>query len=199
MLYLGLDRLYDVPHHSIHLSNGARRTDRAALGDRALDESDAPFYVCNPCVTDPSSAGDTPGGSTLYVLVPSPNTSEAVDWAARSEPFAEHVMDRLALVGIDDVRKHVRVKRIFTAETWRDDYRVYRGSVFNLSHGWTQLGPFRPKSRDRDVSGLFWVGGATHPGSGLLTIFESSNIAAASIAKERGRHLAPSRAPDAPL
>lgn len=194
MLYLGLDRRYDhVPHHSICLTNGARRTDRAALTDAALDEVDAPFYVCNPSVTDPSGA--PPGCSTLYVLVPSPNTSQAVDWAARATPFAERIVDRLGLVGLDGIKDHIRVQKVFTAETWRDDFRVFRGAVFNLSHGWTQLGPFRPKSRDRDVDGLYWVGGGTHPGSGLLTIFESANLAAAAIAKERGRHLVPSRAP----
>jgi hypothetical protein len=73
--------------------------------------------------------------------------------------------------------------------------------VFNLAHGWTQLGPLRPKSRDEDVKNLHWVGGGTHPGSGLLTIFESANIAAAHIAQDEGRSLKPSKAPnvDAPV
>jgi phytoene desaturase len=37
------------------------------------------------------------------------------------------------------------------------------------------------------VEGLYWVGGGTHPGSGLLTIMESANIAADYLAREAGK------------
>jgi phytoene desaturase len=195
MLYLGLDRRYeDVPHHAIYLSRGATRTDRDALEDRTIDEDDPPFYVCNPCVTDPSGA--PAGHSTLYVLVPCPNTGHAVPWSGVRERFAQKTLERLAKVGIRDAAKHVRMMRIADAETWRDDFGVFRGAVFNLAHTWLQLGPLRPGTRDPDVENLHWVGGGTHPGSGLLTIFESANIAATNVTQAFGGTLVPSRAPD---
>lgn len=194
MLFLGLDKVYrEVPHHAIYLSNATRRVDRDALFDRALDEHDAPYYVCNPTLADPTSA--PPGHSALCVLVPCPNTGNAVDWQAKKDAFADHVIERLAKVGLHDVKSHVRYKRIFTAETWRDDFYVFRGAVFNLSHSWLQLGPLRPKARDEDVAHLHWVGGGTHPGSGLITIFESANVAAADITARFGKRLPPSSAP----
>ena len=58
-----------------------------------------------------------------------------------------------------------------------------RGAVFNLSHTWRQLGPLRPKVKNPSVEGLYFVGGGTHPGSGLLTIMESANIAADYLAR----------------
>lgn len=128
MLHVGLDRRYELPHHLIYLSENARRTDADALEDRTVDLENTPFYVCNPCVTDPSGAPE--GHSTLYVLVP---------------------------------------------------------RVFNLSHTWLQLGPLRPKVRNPNVRGLYWVGGGTHPGSGLLTIMESANIAADYLSREAGK------------
>ncbi|SEL38035.1 phytoene desaturase [Stigmatella aurantiaca] len=186
MAYYGLDTVYrDLPHHLIYMSENARRTDRDALEDRVLDLEDPPFYVCNPCVTDPSGAPE--GHSTLYVLVPTPNTSREVDWAATERVLRERIPDMLAKVGLKDVRKHIRAERYFTAETWRDDFHVFRGAVFNLSHTWLQLGPLRPKVKSPDVKGLYWVGGGTHPGSGLLTIMESANIAADYLTREAGK------------
>lgn len=85
------------------------------------------------------------------------------------------------------MRRHLRAERYFTAETWRDDFNVFRGAVFNLSHNWTQLGPLRPRVKSPDVEGLYWVGGGTHPGSGLLTIMESANIAADYLSREAGK------------
>ncbi len=185
MLYLGLDTVYrDLPHHLIYLSNNARRTDRAALEDLEADLDDPPFYVVNPTVTDPTGAPE--GHSTMYVLVPTPNTGRPHDWSKIEQQLTEKVPGWLEKVGVRDVKAHIRAQRAFTAETWRDDFNVHRGAVFNLSHTWLQLGPLRPKVKSREVEGLFWVGGGTHPGSGLLTIMESANIAAHHLSKQMG-------------
>jgi phytoene desaturase len=86
-----------------------------------------------------------------------------------------------------DVAQHIRAQETFHAETWRDDFNVHRGAVFNLSHTWLQLGPLRPKVRSPHIENLYWVGGGTHPGSGLLTIMESANIAANYLSQRMGR------------
>jgi phytoene desaturase len=190
MAYYGLDTVYrELPHHLIYLSEAARRTDRDALEDRHVDVDDPPFYVCNPSVTDPSGAPQ--GHSTLYVLVPTPNTARPVDWAATERTLRERVPEMLAKVGLKDVRRHLRAERYFTAETWRDDFNVFRGAVFNLSHTWLQLGPLRPRVKSPHFEGLYWVGGGTHPGSGLLTIMESANIAADYLTREAGQGALP--------
>jgi phytoene desaturase len=146
---------------------------------------DPSFYVCNPSVTDPSRAPS--GHSTIYVLVPTPNTSREVDWAKAQSVLAERVPQWLEKVGIKGLQPHIREARYHTAETWRDDYNVFRGAVFNLSHTWLQLGPLRPRVKNPDMSGLYWVGGGTHPGSGLLTIMESANIAADHLCRSQGK------------
>ncbi|RYZ35779.1 MAG: phytoene desaturase [Myxococcaceae bacterium] len=173
MAYYGLDTTYaDLPHHLIYLSESARRTDRDALEDRSVDVDDPPFYVCNPGVSDTTGAGAPKGHSTLYVLVPTPNTARPVDWAKTEATLRERIP---------------KMERYFTAETWRDDFNVFRGAVFNLSHTWLQLGPLRPRVKNAQVEGLYFVGGGTHPGSGLLTIMESANIAADYLTREAGK------------
>jgi phytoene desaturase len=173
MLYLGLDRRYDhLPHHQLYLSDHIRRRDRPFLDDSALDAVNPPFYVCNPTPTDPSNA--PPGHSTLYVLVPIPHTGHGVDWAKEKQTYRDLVISRLPKLGFAGVADHIQSETCYTADTWRDDYAVYLGAVFNLSHGLTQLGPFRPPIRSETVQGLYWVGGAVHPGSGLMTILEAA-------------------------
>ena len=88
-----------------------------------------PFYVCNPCVTDPSGAPK--GHSTLYVLVPTLNTARDVDWAQTEAELRERIPAMLEKVGLKGVHQHIREERYFTAETWRDDFNVFRGAVFN--------------------------------------------------------------------
>lgn len=176
MLYLGIDRRYEtLPHHQLYLSEHIRRRQRPWIDDSTLDEDDPPFYVCNPTILDPSNAPT--GHSTLFVLVPIPNTSYGVNWSAKQQQYRDFIVQRLALLGYENVEQHIKTETCYTAQTWQDDYRVHLGSVFNLIHSWRQLGPFRPPIRSKHVRKLYWIGGAVHPGSGLLTILEAARSA----------------------
>jgi phytoene desaturase len=187
MLYLGLNRRWNhLPHHQLYLSDHTRRSEPPYIDDSALDESDPPFYVCNPTILDPSNAPD--GHSTLFVLVPIPNTLHGIDWATKKQPFRDLVLSRLSLLGYDQVESSIQTEICYTAETWRDGYRIYQGAVFNLVHSWNQLGPLRPPIRSDAAAGLYYVGGAVHPGSGLLTILEAARSAAIFIQQDMAPH-----------
>ncbi|MBE9168722.1 phytoene desaturase [Pleurocapsales cyanobacterium LEGE 06147] len=176
MLYLGINRRYEnLPHHQIYLSEHIRRQERPWIDDSALDEEDPSFYVCNPTIVDPSNAPQ--GHSTLFVLVPIPNIAYDVDWTAKKHSYRDFIIKRMSLLGYENVEKHIVTETCYTALTWRDDYRVHLGAVFNLNHNWSQLGPFRPPIRSENVRHLYWIGGAVHPGSGLLTILEAARSA----------------------
>jgi phytoene desaturase len=183
MLYLGVDRRYEgLPHHQLYLSDHIRRHERPWVDDSALDEIDPSFYVCNPTLIDPGNA--PVGASTLFVLAPIPNTSYNIDWATKQQSYRDLIVKRMALLGFDDVERHIVSETCYTAETWRDDYRTYQGAVFNLGHNWNQLGPLRPSIRSDAAQRLYWIGGAVHPGSGLLTILEAARSAALFVGQD---------------
>jgi phytoene desaturase len=183
MLYLGVDRRWEqLPHHQLYLSPNIRRADPLWAKSAVLDEEDPSFYVCNPTIVDPANA--PAGHSTLFVLVPVPNLRHAVDWAAKRGPYRELILRQMAKLGYEDVERHIVAEHCYTAETWRDEHRTYLGAVFNLIHSWTQLGPLRPHIRHSGARGLYWIGGAVHPGSGLLTIMEAAKSAVQFIGED---------------
>ncbi len=110
----------------------------------------------------------------MYVLVPIPHTGYGVDWSQVQQKYRDLTIQRLALLGFEDIESHIVSETCHTAETWENDYSVYLGAVFNLSHNWLQMGPFRPPIRSEAIDRLYWVGGAVHPGSGLMTILEAA-------------------------
>jgi phytoene desaturase len=176
MLYLGVNRRYEtLPHHQLYLSRNIQRRTPLWAKSAVLDEDEPSFYVCNPTIIDPANA--PAGHSTLFVLVPVPNTSYPIDWAAKARSYRDLIVSRMPLLGYAGVEKHIVAERHFTAETWRDDFRTHLGAVFNLTHGWRQLGPFRPHIRHSGAGRLYWIGGAVHPGSGLMTILEAAKSA----------------------
>ena len=84
-----------------------------------------------------------------------------------------------------DLTDHIEVEESITPKTWEQDYNVYIGATFNLAHNLSQMLYFRPHNRYEELRNLYLVGGGTHPGSGLPTIYISGIITAGLIAKEQ--------------
>ncbi len=176
MLYLGLDCTYDRPHHLIVFADDYRANVDAIFAGRRTPR-DLSFYVRNAGVTDPTLA--PAGHSALYVLVPVANLRGATDWAAEGGAFRETVLEALETrAGFTGLRRHIREERVIGPPEWRDVYRVHEGATFNLAHSLRQMIYFRPHNRFEDLDRCYLVGGGTHPGSGLPTIYESGRIAA---------------------
>ena len=77
-----------------------------------------------------------------------------------------------------DIREHIEEERVITPLDWRDERNVYEGATFNLAHNWRQMIYLRPRNKFEEFDNCYLVGGGTHPGSGLPTIYESGRIAA---------------------
>jgi len=174
MLYLGIDGCYDdVAHHNIYLSENYR-DNLADIEHRHVLSRDPSMYVQNACITDPSLAPR--GMSTLYLLIPVTHRHPNVDWRREGARFREVALDQMERVGIRGIRERIRYEKMLTPDDWQDDYEIYRGATFNLSHDLGQMLHMRPHNRFEDVERMYLVGGGTHPGSGLPVIYSSARI-----------------------
>ncbi|MEM9355736.1 MAG: phytoene desaturase family protein [Pseudomonadota bacterium] len=183
MMYLGLDgEQRELPHHTIYLSKNYQQNLADIDVHRRLPE-DPSFYVQNPGVTDPTLA---PGSrSTLYVLVPVPHQTGTINWGTERQGFRRRVLEQLQKVGLHNVEDRIRVEHILTPSDWQSQ-GIYRGATFNLSHNLGQMLHFRPHNRFEDLKSVYIVGGGTHPGSGLPTIYSSARITTTSLMEDLG-------------
>lgn len=182
MLYLGVKKKYDLPHHSIVFAHDYKKN-VGDIFDGRLTKRDFSFYVQNAGYSDPTLAPR--GKSTLYVLVPVPNNKSDIDWKKNAPIIRERVLELMEeRLGLGDIREHIEVEKIITPERWEYDFNVQYGAVFNLGHQLRQMLWFRPHNRFEEIENVFLVGGGTHPGSGLPTIYESGRIAADLIFEE---------------
>ena len=186
MLYLGLDRVYDkIAHHSIIFADDYRKNvEEITFGSSV--PGDPSFYVQNASVTDSTLAPD--GTSTLYVLVPVPNNKSGIDWEREKKHFRNKIIDLMQTRGeYEDLRDHIVCERIITPSEWEEKKFIYKGATFNLAHNMGQMLYFRPHNQFEQFRNCFLVGGGTHPGSGLPTIYESGRISANLIMKKDGK------------
>lgn len=182
MIYLGLSKKYDMPHHNIFFSSDYKKNVDQIFRDKVVPE-DPSFYVQNASVTDNSLAPE--GKSAIYILVPVPNLSKAnIDWEKDKKVFRDKIIQLVKeRTEMKDIEKNIEVERIITPAGWEKDINVHNGAVFNLAHSLDQMLYLRPHNKLEGFKNIYIVGGGTHPGSGLPTIIESGRIAADLISR----------------
>ena len=185
MLYLGVEKEYAAPHHNIVFANDYRSNINDITQGRL--SGDFSFYVQNPCVTDKTLAPH--GKSTIYVLVPVPNNFSGIDWDKEKNGFRKKVLDAVEnRTSMEDISDHIEIEKTISPREWENDYNVYKGATFNLAHNIRQMLYFRPHNRFDELENCYLVGGGTHPGSGLPTIYLSSMISAGLISERAKTH-----------
>ncbi len=188
MLYLGIEgMLPELAHHTIYLADDYRQN-LADIESLHRLSDDPSIYVQNPGVTDGSLA--PAGASALYVLVPVSQMHANIDWAKQAAPLRERVLDRLEKLGIANIRERIRTEVVTTPADWQNEHHIYRGATFNLAHNLGQMLYWRPHNRFEELDGVYLVGGGTHPGSGLPTIYSSARIAVDSLLEDLGAQAA---------
>lgn len=183
MVYLALDTRYDhLLHHNLYFAEDYK-SNVYDLTQRLVLTPDASFYVHNPVVMDATLA--PAGHSSLYVLVPVPNIKANIDWNALKSDYTQRVLDFLQeRARCTNVRDHIVDMHVITPFDWRDHYGVHLGATFNMAHSLDQLLYYRPHNRFNDFHNVYLVGGGTHPGSGLPTIYQSALISAQMIKED---------------
>lgn len=188
MLYLGVDKIYhNLEHHNIIFSTDYEKNVRE-ISSAGVLSADPSFYIQNASITDDSLA--PAGKSTIYVLVPVPNNKSNLDWEHEQEPYKDLILGLMEnRAGMENLRDHIEEIKVITPNDWEEEENVYMGATFNLAHTMDQMLIFRPHNRFEEFKKCYLVGGGTHPGSGLPTIYESGNITAKQIMEEDGMEI----------
>jgi phytoene dehydrogenase-like protein len=94
------------------------------------------------------------------------------------------VLSRLAAEGVSDLEEHLKFEVAYTPRDWLSQYNLAKGSAFRLSHNFMQVGYLRPHNRHSKYRNLYFVGGSTHPGTGLPMVLLSARLTTERILKE---------------
>lgn len=182
MMYLGVRGELELPHHTIYISSKYQEN-LANISTHGRLSEDPSFYVCNPSRTDPTLAPE--GCSSVYVLVPTPNTRSGIDWEQEKSRLRREALTQISRrLGVD-LEDRIEVEELCTPHDWRG-MNIQFGATFNLAHNLGQMLHKRPQHRMQGADGVWFVGGGTHPGSGLPVIFLSSQITARLLCEELG-------------
>ena len=177
MMYLGLDRTYETEHHMIVFARNYRKNIEAITQwarpiwktyrcISATRRRTTQWRACRSlCAIHPSAGGEQHQRVSTGRSTSTPTARGCCNFFASALRMA-------------DVSPHIQQELIITPEDWEKKQSVFLGATFNMAHSWDQMMYLRPHNEFEEFENCYLVGGGTHPGSGLPTIFESARISA---------------------
>ena len=184
VLYLGLKKAYDhLLHHDFVFSRNPEE-EFDAIYHKGEPASDPTCYLCAPARTEPGVA--PPGGEALYVLVHTPYLRSHHDWTRMLPEYRRIILNKLKTTGqMPDIEDRIVYESVLTPKDIHDRYRVLNGAIYGLASHGKWFGAFKPANRSPDLKGLYFAGGAAHPGPGMPMVLMSGWIAADTLDQDR--------------
>ena len=184
VLYLGLNKAYDhLLHHNFVFSRDPE-VEFDAIYRRGEPAPDPTCYLAATARTEPGTA--PPGGEALYVLVHTPYLRPHHDWSKMLPEYRRVILNKLKTTGrMPDIEERIVYESTLTPQDIHDRYRVLDGAIYGIASHGKWLGAFKPSNRSPDIKGLYFAGGAAHPGPGMPMVLMSGWIAADTLDRDR--------------
>jgi phytoene desaturase len=189
LLYLGTDRVFDrLHHHTLLVGDGYKQFIRDVTRGGRLPSTYS-TYVHAPTRTEAAMAPD--GGDSIAVLLPVPNLRADIDWETAADGLRDAVVsDMESTFGLHGLDASVRVEHRMTPLDFERDLGAAFGNAFAVEPTLHQSAWFRQPNRDRSLSGMYYVGGGTHPGAGIPGVLLGAEVTSGLVMAD---HPAPRR------
>jgi len=164
----------ELAHHNIFFSRDYRK-EFADIFLEGIPPVEPTIYLAITSKTDPSHA---PWGcENWFVLVNVPALNSNFDWERDGELYRNRVLTRLSDFGYD-LSGRILAEHILTPLEIERLTGARRGALYGLSSNQRLAAFQRPHNRCREVRGLYFAGGTTHPGGGVPLVLLSGKVAA---------------------
>ncbi|WP_042202367.1 phytoene desaturase family protein [Paenibacillus camerounensis] len=175
----GVRRKYEqLLHHTVFFPEQYEPEFTDIFAKRRPPQNPA-VYVCHSGCSEPGMAPED--GSNLFILANAPYLDRACDWNSEAEAYGRRVTDTLENFGIAGLDQAEVLQR-YTPQHLADDTLAHRGAIYGISSNSVRQTFFRPANRSRDIQGLWYVGGTTHPGGGTPVVSLSGRLVGEHIA-----------------
>ncbi len=173
VIYLALDKTYNLEHHTMLFADNPTQSIKTITEQNNLP-FDLTIYIHNPSKLDKTLTKEK-NHSVLTISVAVPNTTADIDWNTAKNAFRKEIITRIQdKTHINDLEDHIIEEKIITPTEWEKNFNLHHGAAFGLAHTKNQVLHKRPNNRYKDLKHVYLVGAGTHPGGGLMSVFQSA-------------------------
>lgn len=172
VLLLGVDKQFDqLSHHNIFFSEDYKNEFHQIFNEKVMPD-DPTIYIANTSHSDPKHAPE--GASNLFILVNAPYLSDAYNWEVEAGPYGDKVIGILEQKGMKGLSDNILYRSSITPVDFYTKYLSNKGSIYGTSSNNKFSAFLRPRNKSKQIKGLYFVGGSTHPGGGIPLVVQSA-------------------------
>ncbi|MEJ2544292.1 MAG: phytoene desaturase family protein, partial [Calditrichaceae bacterium] len=172
----------DLAHHNIFFSNNYKEEFHNLFRAKKVPE-DPTVYMAITSKSDIDHA--PPDSENWFVLCNMPYLHQNWNWQDSKTHLRKAVLNKIKKSGFD-IESQIEYEKIFSPEDIYDIYNSNKGSIYGLSSNSRMSAFRRPANRNRDIKGLYFVGGSTHPGGGIPLAMLSGKLTSDLILENEG-------------
>jgi phytoene desaturase len=156
----------------------------SAIFERGVPAEDPVIGVTCQSVTEGCVAPK--GYTNLFVMTSPPALGDTREWTVENtDAYRDRILSLLETrCGMPGLRERIVCEQVWTPRTFQERYGSWRGSLYGASSNGLRSGFLRPPIRAKGISGLYFVGGGTHPGGGLPLVTLGGKIAANAVLED---------------
>jgi len=182
VMMLGVEGNYPkLAHHNIFFSSDYKREFQQIFDEEVMPD-DPTIYLCITSKTDSNHAPD--GHENWFILVNAPALSDKFDWEQNKQSYRNKILNIFADKYSLDVRDKIKVEKHLTPANLQQMSGAWRGALYGPSPNNRFAAFKRPHNRSKDIKGLYYVGGTTHPGGGVPMVMLSGNVTATMVQED---------------
>jgi len=170
-----------LSHHNIVFSPNYQLEFDQIFKDQVAPK-DPTIYIAITSKTDPDHAPSQ--GENWFTMLNMPYLNNQQDWNAETSRMRSTILAKLQTLGLDITDDYIEVEKVHTPEDYDNIYGSHRGSIYGISSNSRSTAFRRPANRSRNLKGLYFAGGSSHPGGGIPLVMLSGKMAAELIAEK---------------
>ncbi|MBN1780038.1 phytoene desaturase [bacterium] len=164
-----------LKQHNIIFSDNYQQEFKQIFHDK-IPPADPTVYISISSRMDPHHA--PPGHENWFVLINMPYLHADQAWThEQTFQVRRKVIEKLKKHGLH-VEPAIESERVLTPSDIAVQTLSNRGSIYGISSNSMNSAFMRPPNRSRELRGLYFAGGSTHPGGGVPMCMLSGKIAA---------------------
>ncbi|MFS0654478.1 phytoene desaturase family protein [Bacillus sp. 179-C3.3 HS] len=183
VLLLGVPKVYDqLSHHNVFFPDNYEQEFKDIFQKKQLPQ-DPTLYICNSGFSEPELSGGT-GKSNLFVLANAPYVTKTQKWDMLKETYPQLIKAKLKEKGLFGIDQLVEYEAVQTPLDLQQKTGAYHGAIYGMSSNSFKQAFFRINNQSKDIEGLWFVGGTSHPGGGTPMVTKSGQLVAEAIMKQ---------------
>jgi phytoene desaturase len=181
IFYWGIGRQFpEIETHNILFANDYKAEFDHLFNTRTLSP-DPTVYLFNSCRM---VEGDAPEGmENWYVMINAPH-NHGQDWNSMIPEVRRNIINRINHVLKINIEDHILFEHIADPVTIERETGSYGGSLYGSSSNNPFAAFLRHPNFRKQMKGLYFTGGSTHPGGGIPLCLASAKIAVSMVSGE---------------